>query len=62
MGAYYRVGYIGDGRSKRDLLKEQMDKWEINISRVTKTAGIHPQKSYSMLVRAIQLKWIFLNV
>ena len=38
-GASYLGGYIGDDESKRDWLKDCMEKWERNICAVTKTAG-----------------------
>ena len=35
--------------------------WDKNIHAVTKMAGKYPQKSYAVVVRAIQLEWIFLQ-
>ena len=57
----YIGSYTGDDESKCGWIKDWTEKWERNICVVTKTTGKHPQKSYSAVVRAIQLEWIFLK-
>ena len=61
MGAHYLGGYIGDGDSKHDWLREPKMTWENNINTIRKPAGKYPQESYSAVVRAIQPEWIFLQ-
>ena len=53
--------YIRDKESKRDWLKDRMDKWEKNICAVTKTAWKYLQESYAAVVRDIQSERIFLQ-
>ena len=38
-----------------------MSTWENNIRVITKTEGKYPQESYTIVVRAIQSEWIFLQ-
>ena len=59
-GTRYLGGFIGDDMSKRDCLQDCTTDWENTIVKTKKTAGKHPQESYSTVVYAIQLEWIFL--
>ena len=58
--ARYLGGYIGDDGSKNDFLKKRTESWDHNIRTMRKTVGKHPQESYTPVVRAIQLKCIFI--
>ena len=60
-GARYLEGYIGDGESKRDWLRECTLTWEKNISMISKTVGKYSQDSYAVVVRAIQSELISLQ-
>ena len=59
--AGYFGGYIGDGESKRDWLRERMLTWEKNINTISKNAGIYPQDSYAAVIHTIKSEWIFLQ-
>ena len=43
-GARYLGGYIGDGESKRDWLREGTLTWEKNIGTISKTTRIIPRR------------------
>ena len=60
-GAQYLGRFIRDDESKRDWLEECTNTWERNTTKISKTAGKHPRKSYSAVVRVIQLEWIVLQ-
>ena len=60
-GTIYLGGLIGDGKSKREWLKDRTSKWETKICEITETAERYPQKSYAVVVCAIQTEWIFLQ-
>ena len=60
-GARYFGGYIGDNESKCDWLRERTMKWGKNINTISETAEKYPQESYAVVVRVIQLEWIFLQ-
>ena len=53
-GARYFGGYIEDGKSKRDWLRERTLLWEKNISTISETGGKYTQDSYATLVRTIE--------
>ena len=61
-GARYLCGYIGDGKSKHDLLKEYTATWEWNICMIRETVGGYPQESYSEVVCVTQLECIFIQL
>ena len=61
LGACYLGVYIGDNKSKLEWLKDCTETWERNILTIRKTAGKYPQESYAVVVRVIQLEWIFLQ-
>ena len=61
MGARYLGGYIGDDKSKSNLLRERMLTWDNNVGTISKTAGKYPQESYSTVASAIKLEWIFIQ-
>ena len=60
-GALYLGSYIGEDKSKRDFLKENMATWERNITTISKTSGKYPQESYASVVRGNQSECIFLQ-
>ena len=60
MGAHYMGSFIGNYKSKNEWLKDWTSKWEKNIRVINEIADKYPQKSYTAVVRAIQLIWIFL--
>ena len=60
-GAYYLGGFIWGNEFKRDWLKVCTKTWEQNITKIRSNAGKYPQESYAVLVRLIQLEWIFLQ-
>ena len=60
-GVIFLGGYIRYDNSKINWIKKWMDKWEINIRVVTKIVVKHPQESYAIVVRAVQLECIFLQ-
>ena len=57
----YFGSYIGDGRSKRNWIKDWTEKWDRNICADTKTAGKCSQEIYAAVVCDIQPEWIFLQ-
>ena len=59
--AHYLGIFIWDEDSKRDWLKKRIETWEKNIHTIIETAGKYPQESYAVVVRVIQLEWIFLQ-
>ena len=61
MGARYMGGYIGDNKSKRDLLREHTLTWNKNINMISKTTGKYPQDSYAAVLCVIQSEWIFIQ-
>ena len=60
-GARYLGVYIGGNESKIHWLRECVLTWEKNISMISKTMGKYPQESYTVVLRAIQSEWIFLQ-
>ena len=60
-GARYIGGYIGDGDSKRNWLRERTLMREKKIITISKTVGKYPQGSYAAGVCEIQSVWIFLQ-
>ena len=60
MSARYLRGYIGDDRSKSNLLRERTLAWENNIRTTSETAGEFPQESYAAVVCEIQRERIFM--
>ena len=54
-------GFIGDDKSKCDWLKNLTELWERNVHTIRKTAGKCTEESYTTVVSAIQLEWIFLQ-
>ena len=59
--AHYLRGYIGDDDYNIDWLRESTLMWKKKIGTISETVGKYPQKSYAVVVRAIQSKWIFLQ-
>ena len=61
MGELFLSGFIGDNNSKRDWLKERTQTWERKIHTISESVGKYPQESYAVVVRVIQLEWIFIQ-
>ena len=60
-GELFLSGFIGDNNSKRDWMKERTQTWERKIHTISKSVGKHHQESYDVVVRVIQLEWIFIQ-
>ena len=57
----YFGGYIGEDESRCNFLKKRTATWERKIFTISETAGKYPHGGYAAVVRAIQLKWVFLQ-
>ena len=60
MGMCYMGGFIGYDKYKYEWLKYRTSTWEKKFA-VTEKSGKYTQESYSAVVHAIQLEWIFLQ-
>ena len=60
-GASYLGSFIGDGEYKWYWLQDHTAEWEKNIHTTRKTTVQYTQESYAVVIRVIQLEWIFLQ-
>ena len=58
---HYPGGYIKDGKSKRDWMKDRTEMWDRKKYTISVTTRNYPQKNNAAVVRTIKYEWIFLQ-